>query len=276
LSQKHRCEPLSDELIVKQAKAFTSTTLSPSSLEGLGANWLESFKRENDLVDRWLGNDFLTADDRQVIPLAVVAPPSSLELQHAPDNEDSKREEYSDDLVESSPDWSQNSPHVNRQDSPTSDATSPVSSAFLPLQESVCLDGNTDLLLRHCIPVSLPSWTSSRSPMHGLDCSAPDPHLLMALATNNESTCTSTVPTAATLSPFGEFEDNKENEPASVAPQSASRAVPNADEAFRALELVQTFIERQTNIFVDFQEGITLGKLIEKLKRQSCSPCLSV
>ncbi|KAK4552464.1 hypothetical protein LTR86_010307 [Recurvomyces mirabilis] len=59
-----------------------------------------------------------------------------------------------------------------------------------------------------------------------------------------------------------------------VTPSTSSsslRAGTSAEEALRALEVVHSFIEQQPNGFLEFQEGVTIGKLMEKLKLQSRS-----
>jgi hypothetical protein len=51
---------------------------------------------------------------------------------------------------------------------------------------------------------------------------------------------------------------------------STAAAVPTTpEEARRALEVVLTFLEQQPNGYLDLQESITVGKLMEKLKLHS-------
>ncbi|EMD00578.1 hypothetical protein BAUCODRAFT_144230 [Baudoinia panamericana UAMH 10762] len=50
---------------------------------------------------------------------------------------------------------------------------------------------------------------------------------------------------------------------------SSLRATTSPEEALRALEVVHSFFEQQPNGFLDFQESVTMGKLMEKLKLRS-------
>ena len=50
---------------------------------------------------------------------------------------------------------------------------------------------------------------------------------------------------------------------------SSLRASTSPEEARRALEVVMGFIEQQPNGFLDFQESMQMGKLMEKLRLQS-------
>jgi hypothetical protein len=49
---------------------------------------------------------------------------------------------------------------------------------------------------------------------------------------------------------------------------STTNAPTSPDEARRALEVVLNFLEQQPNGFLDFNESVTIGKLMEKLKLQ--------
>jgi hypothetical protein len=57
---------------------------------------------------------------------------------------------------------------------------------------------------------------------------------------------------------------------------SSLRTATSAEEALRALEVVHSFIEQQPTGFLDFQEGVTVGKLMEKLKLQSRSSSMAL
>lgn len=50
---------------------------------------------------------------------------------------------------------------------------------------------------------------------------------------------------------------------------SSLQASTSPEDARRALEVVMSFIEQQPNGFLDFQESMHMGKLMEKLKLQS-------
>ena len=56
---------------------------------------------------------------------------------------------------------------------------------------------------------------------------------------------------------------------------SSLRAATSPEEALRALEVVHGFFQQQPNGFLDFDESVTMGKLMEKLKLQSRSNSLS-
>jgi len=56
---------------------------------------------------------------------------------------------------------------------------------------------------------------------------------------------------------------------------SSFRPVTSPEEALQALEVVHSFFEQQPNGFLDFQESVTMGKLMEKLKLQSRSGSIS-
>lgn len=53
-----------------------------------------------------------------------------------------------------------------------------------------------------------------------------------------------------------------------ISPESVSPASPSQDDARRALELVMCFFQTQPSGFVEPQEYVTIGKLMEKLKLQ--------
>jgi hypothetical protein len=57
---------------------------------------------------------------------------------------------------------------------------------------------------------------------------------------------------------------------------SSLRAMPSPEEALQALQIVHSFFEQQPNGFLDFQESVTMGKLMEKLKLQSQSRSNSI
>ncbi|KAF2773102.1 hypothetical protein EJ03DRAFT_265857 [Teratosphaeria nubilosa] len=57
---------------------------------------------------------------------------------------------------------------------------------------------------------------------------------------------------------------------------SSLRQAPSPEEALNALQLVHSFFEQQPNGFLDFQESVTMGKLMEKLKLQSQSRSNSI
>ncbi|KAK5110058.1 hypothetical protein LTR62_006302 [Meristemomyces frigidus] len=50
----------------------------------------------------------------------------------------------------------------------------------------------------------------------------------------------------------------------------------SAEDALRALEVVNSFIEQQPHGFLEFQEGVTIGRLMEKLKLQSRANSISL
>lgn len=50
---------------------------------------------------------------------------------------------------------------------------------------------------------------------------------------------------------------------------SSQQSSTSPEEARQALETVMSFIEQQPNGFLDFQESMHMGKLMEKLKLQS-------
>lgn len=50
---------------------------------------------------------------------------------------------------------------------------------------------------------------------------------------------------------------------------STSQTITSPEEARRALEVVLSFFQQQPNGFLDLQESVTIGKLMEKLKLQS-------
>ncbi|KXL49797.1 hypothetical protein M433DRAFT_74713 [Acidomyces richmondensis BFW] len=53
------------------------------------------------------------------------------------------------------------------------------------------------------------------------------------------------------------------------------KPMTSPEEALQALEVVHSFFEQQPNGFLDFQESVTMGKLMEKLKLQSRSGSIS-
>lgn len=59
-----------------------------------------------------------------------------------------------------------------------------------------------------------------------------------------------------------------------ISPESASPIQPSSDEARRALELVMNFCQHQPSGFVEPQEYITIGKLMEKLRLRRNSEAL--
>ncbi|KAH9839673.1 hypothetical protein Tdes44962_MAKER08016 [Teratosphaeria destructans] len=62
----------------------------------------------------------------------------------------------------------------------------------------------------------------------------------------------------------------------STSSSSLRQAAPSPEEALSALQLVHSFFEQQPNGFLDFQESVTMGKLMEKLKLQSQSRSNSI
>lgn len=53
-----------------------------------------------------------------------------------------------------------------------------------------------------------------------------------------------------------------------ISPGSSSASSPTQEDARRALELVMSFFQQQPSGFVEPQEYVTIGKLMEKLKLQ--------
>ncbi|KAK4897483.1 hypothetical protein LTR49_027976, partial [Elasticomyces elasticus] len=47
---------------------------------------------------------------------------------------------------------------------------------------------------------------------------------------------------------------------------SSLRGTTSAEDALRGLQVVHEFIEQQPGGFLDYQESVTVGKLMEKLK----------
>lgn len=58
--------------------------------------------------------------------------------------------------------------------------------------------------------------------------------------------------------------------PRSLTPASSANLSPTSpEEAQKAMEVVLSFFEQQPNGFLDMQESITVGKLMEKLRLQT-------
>ena len=62
-------------------------------------------------------------------------------------------------------------------------------------------------------------------------------------------------------------EKKRESTPSTV--EASLRATTSPEEALRALEVVNGFLEQQPNGFLDYSESMTMGKLMEKLRLQS-------
>lgn len=58
-------------------------------------------------------------------------------------------------------------------------------------------------------------------------------------------------------------------------PENASPVTPSQEEAARALELVMNFFQQQPQGFVEPQEYVMIGKLMEKLKIKRSEESLS-
>lgn len=56
---------------------------------------------------------------------------------------------------------------------------------------------------------------------------------------------------------------------------SSLRGATSPEEALRALEVVHGFFQQQPDGFLDFDESVTIGKLMEKVKLQSRSGSVS-
>ena len=65
------------------------------------------------------------------------------------------------------------------------------------------------------------------------------------------------------------IDTKRELAPAPPPLSSSANASPSPEEARRALEVLMSFIERQPAGFLDFQESMHIGKLMEKLKLHS-------
>lgn len=56
---------------------------------------------------------------------------------------------------------------------------------------------------------------------------------------------------------------------------SSLRGATSPEEALRALEVVHSFFQQQPNGFLEYDESLTMGKLMEKLKLRSRAGSLS-
>lgn len=320
-NQEKKGNPLTDELIKQQARAFMATTTNPDDSVVLSSSWIEKFKLKNNLMGARSRKASLATDDLEAgsgvqssshSPSGGLGSPSPVELRSVQSN-DSLKNESPDDYIgfgaRHGPFHSQsaNSLHSAFTDtapssfspaplSPTSPFFTPDSgtapSSFVPQLASRPLQPNASNSNSHrsrsqTFPQVDQYMTSGEavaskygdddvldSPMEEAPMPPNSLNETMGRTMSSKKSRderVSTVSPSETMRPpplpaHRQSSDSVKRESNPPTNNNNITTTTTPEEARRALEVVLSFFKQQPNGFLDFNESVTIGKLMEKLK----------
>ncbi|KAF2214943.1 hypothetical protein CERZMDRAFT_95319 [Cercospora zeae-maydis SCOH1-5] len=328
-NQEKKGNPLSDEMIRAQARAFAATTTSPDNHVPLSSSWIEKFKLKNNLMGARSRKASLAPDDPDFgaavsssshtpgdaspISPSGLGSPSPIDLQRV-QSQDSLKNESPDGYIDfgshrqgvfhSQSTTSLNSAFTDTAPSsfspgPLSPGTSPfftpdsgtAPSPFIPTPNprpiaAVPPTSNSHRPRSRTFPridqfssspgdAATPKYTTNGSTLDSPMEEPPDPLISLdeAVSPHNGST--------ATIHPSSMLHDHNSMGPPPLPShiESSSRrgstksaTATSPEEARQALQIVLAFFEQQPQGFLDFNESVTMGKLMEKLRLQSSHP----
>ncbi|KAK5677305.1 hypothetical protein LTR17_027708 [Elasticomyces elasticus] len=260
-NQERKGLPLTDEAIREKGRAFASTSSTPESQQSWSSSWMEKFKQKNNLLGARPGIGSLAPESAELFPSAAwtshtqsLVGTSSVSLPGI-----------------GSPFHSQSATSLNSAFTDNTQSTfspgplSSTSPSYTPDPGTV--PGPSPPLTARPI---LPAATSSNAHRPRSQTFSQMDHYMGGTSSTETSTTQSQIagvldfPMEEALETIPCTNDSREiTLPTYIAPRIGTIS---AEDALRALQVVHKFIEQQPGGFLDYQESVTVGKLMEKLR----------
>ncbi|KAK6363900.1 hypothetical protein LTR81_028123, partial [Elasticomyces elasticus] len=260
-NQERKGLPLTDEVIREKGRAFASTSTTPEIQQSWSSSWIEKFKQKNNLLGARPGIGSLAPESAEIFSGAawtshkqILVGTSSVSLQGI-----------------GSPYCSQGATSLNSASTDNTHSTfsseplSSTSPSYTPDPGTV--PGPSPPLTARPI---LPAPTSSNAHRPRSQTFPQSDHYMGGTSSTETSTTQSQIagvldfPMEEALETIPCTNDSREiTLPTYIAPRIGTIS---AEDALRALQVVHKFIEQQPGGFLDYQESVTVGKLMEKLR----------